>query len=131
MSQMVTNGAMLTCSFAMPPVPVPLTVLPANRVMVENQPAATIMDHAPMVNIPSFGMCMAPTNPQVIANTAAAMGVPTPAPCLPVTPAPWLPGSPTVTVGQFPALNLESKCLCNWLGVITVAVPMAFRSMVP
>lgn len=131
MSLMVTNGAMLTCSFSVPPVPAPLTVLPANRVLVENQPAATVMDHVPMVNIPSFGLCMAPTNPQVIANTAAAMGVPTPAPCLPMTAAPWIPGSPTVLVGPFPALNPESKCLCNWLGVITVIVPAAVRTQVP
>ena len=62
------------------------------RVMSCSQPAATIMAFKPMANIPGFGACMSPMNPQVIAATAAALGVFTPQPCIPVTTSPWAPG---------------------------------------
>jgi hypothetical protein len=110
--------------------PASLVVLPVNRTLAEGRPAATIMDHVPVTNIPTFGMCMAPTNPAVIAATAAALGTPTPAPCVPVLPAPWVPGSPTVTIGGMPALNNTSKCTCTWLGVITITVPGTVRTTV-
>jgi hypothetical protein len=82
----VCNGATLMCSFGV--APSVLTVLPLNRTLTSNMPAANIMDHIPMVNIMPFGMCITPSNPAVAAATAAAMGVLTPMPCVPVTPAP-------------------------------------------
>lgn len=51
----VINGARLKCSFDA--APSTLTVLPINRMLSSNQPAATIMDHQPMVNIQPFSMC--------------------------------------------------------------------------
>jgi hypothetical protein len=117
----VGNGAMIKCSFGT--TPSTLTVLPAPRVMVSNQPAATIMDFKPGANISTFGMCMSPANPQVIAATAAALGVFTPQPCMPVTTAPWTPGAPTVLIAGQPALTNTSTCQCTWAGVITVTSP--------
>ena len=99
----VAMSAMCTCSMGL--TPSPLMVLPEKRILTENKPAANIMDNKPMVNIMPFGMCRSPANPQVAAATAAALGVLTPMPCIPVTPAPWFPGSPTVLVGGKPALN--------------------------
>lgn len=125
----VCNGAMLKCSFGV--APSVLTVLPINRTMTSNMPAANIMDHVPMVNIMPFGMCMAPTNPAVAAATVAAMGVLTPMPCMPVTPAPWVIGSPTVLLGNMPALNNTSTLMCTWAGVITVLQPGQFTEMIP
>jgi uncharacterized Zn-binding protein involved in type VI secretion len=93
--------------------------------------AATIMDYQPMANIPPFGMCMTPSNPQVAAATAAALGVLTPQPCIPVTVAPWTPGSPTVMVNGQPALNSTCTCMCMWGGVITVSSPGQFTTNVP
>lgn len=84
----VCLGAMLPCSLGM--APSALVVLPTNRVTVENKRASNIMDHMPVVNIPTLGMWSAPTNPDVIAPTSAASGVPTPAPCVPVASAPWV-----------------------------------------
>lgn len=127
----VCNGAMIKCAFAVPPGTSSLIVLPVNRVMVGKQPAANIMDHAPIVNIPTFGMCMSPSNPTVAAATAAALGVLTPMPCIPVVPAPWVPGSPTVMTGKMPALNNASTAMCTWGGVITVMVPGQMTVMVP
>jgi hypothetical protein len=129
MPQQVCNGATLMCSFGM--MPSTLVVLPVNRVMTGNQPAANIMDHVPMVHIMPFGMCITPTNPQVAAATAAAMGVLTPQPCIPVTVAPWVPGSPPVFIGSAPALNNTSTLMCTWGGVIKVLNPGQMALMIP
>lgn len=125
----VVNGAVIKCSFGT--VPGSLTVLPVNRTMVSGQPAANINDHVPMVNIKPFGMCMTPSNPQVAAATAAALGVLTPQPCIPVTAAPWAPGAPTVLVGGMPALNDSSVCMCAWGGVISVVLASQVTVSVP
>ncbi|NEZ55300.1 DUF4280 domain-containing protein, partial [Adonisia turfae] len=100
-------------------------------VMASGPLAATIMDYAPIVNIPPFGMCTSLANPTVASATAAALGVLTPMPCLPVIPAPWVPGSPTVNINNFPALNNSSKCMCTWGGVITIMNPGQFTVQVP
>jgi len=129
MGQLVVMGAMLACSFGVAPSSLVLT--PENRTNASKMSAATIMDNIPMKNILPFGMCSSPTNPQVIAATAAAMGVLTPQPCIPVTTAPWIPGSPTVLISKKPALNNSSKCMCMWLGVISVSAPGQFTVNVP
>ena len=129
MGQLVCNTAQIKCSFGA--APMALIVTPENRVMVNNMPAATIMDFVPMKNIPPFGMCMTLSNPMVAAATSAALGVFTPAPCIPVTSAPWTPGSPTVMVSNKPALNNSSTCMCNWGGVITVLMAGQMQTMVP
>lgn len=116
--QVVVNGAMMQCTFGA--APSSLTVLPVARVMASSQPAATIMDSKPMANIKPFGVCMSPSNPQVAAATAAALGVLTPQPCIPATASPWTPGSPTVTIGGQPVLTNVSQCMCTWGGVISV-----------
>src|SRR5258706_14705013 len=120
MPQLVTAGAAMTCSFGV--APSALVVLPANKTMV-GAPAATIADCIPMVNIPTFGMCSSIANPTVASATSAALGVLTPMPCVPATTAPWAPGSPTVMIGNMPALNDSSKCMCMWAGVIQFTSP--------
>ena len=128
MGMQVAAGAMLQCSFGV--APSALVVLPLNCVMT-GAPAANIMDNKTIVNIPPFGMCNSPSNPMVAAATAAALGVLTPMPCIPVTAAPWVPGSPTVLIGNMPALNNSCKAMCNWGGVIQILVPGQFTVMVP
>jgi hypothetical protein len=119
----VASGAMMTCSFGA--APGTLTVLPAGRVNADGVPMANIMDHKPNVNIAPFGMCMSMANPQVSAATAAAQGVLTPQPCIPMTQTPWTPGSPMVLVAGQPALNNSCTCNCLWAGVITISNPGA------
>lgn len=121
MPQATVMTAQLQCT--MGAAPSALQVLPTNRVQCGKQVAANIMDHAPMVNIMPFGMCLSPANPAVAAATAAAMGVLTPMPCVPNTPAPWIPGSPTVLLGSMPMLDSASTCLCMWAGVISIVMP--------
>lgn len=120
MPKLVTAGALMTCSFGA--APSALVVTPENRLLV-GPPAATIMDNVPIKNIPPFGVCSSLANPQVAAATAAAMGVLTPQPCVPVIPAPWAPGSATTLVANKPALHDACKCLCAWGGVIQFTVP--------
>jgi hypothetical protein len=129
MAIQVCNGATLMCSFGM--APSTLVVLPVNRVMTGNQPAANIMDHIPMVNIMPFGMCITPSNPQVAAATSAALGVLTPQPCIPVTASPWAPGSPMIPIANMPALNNTSVLMCAWGGVISVVEPGQQKEMIP
>lgn len=118
MGQQVVAGALLQCSFGA--APSSLVVLPANRTMAAGPPAANIMDFAPIVNIPPFATCMSMANPMVAAATAAALGVLTPMPCMPVTVGPWIVGAPTVLLGGMPTLNNSSKCMCAWGGVISI-----------
>jgi hypothetical protein len=125
----VCNGATLKCAMGM--APGKLVVLPENMVMTDNQPAANIMDHIPMMNIMPFGNCMSPANPTVAAATAASLGVLTPMPCIPATPAPWAPGSPTVTLAFVPALNKSAMLTCVYGGVITVVVEGQMTHAIP
>lgn len=129
MGLQVVAGAILQCAYGA--APSTLAVPPTNRVMVGGPPAATIMDHAPGVNIAPFGMCNSPSNPTVAAATATALGVLTPMPCTPMTPAPWAPGSPDVLIGGIVALNNLSQCLCAWGGTISVQSPGQTQTMVP
>lgn len=129
MAMQVCMSAQMMCTFGA--APSSLVVLPKNRVLTENLPAANIMDHIPMVNIMPFGMCNCPSNPAFIAATAAKAGVATPVPCVPVTVAPWVPGSPTVLLANFPALNNTSKCMCTWGGVISITNPGQTTVMIP
>ena len=125
----VCNGALLKCTMGM--APSSLVVLPLNMQNTSNMPAANIQDHIPMVNIMPFGMCQSPANPMVAAATAAAMGVLTPMPCIPVTPAPWVTGSPTVTLANQPALNKSSMLMCNWAGQISIQMEGQMTHTIP
>lgn len=129
MPKQVVNGASLMCSFGAGPAN--LVVLPVNRMLSSNPPAANIMDHKPMVNIPPFPMCSSPANPTVIAATAAKSGVFTPAACVPATPSPWVPGIPNVLIGMMPAIDNTCTCNCIWGGVISVVNPGQLTEDIP
>lgn len=128
MGALVCGGAQTMCS--MGSTPSSLMVLPTNKV-AGSMPYANIMDSKPMVNILPFGMCMTPSNPAVASATAAALGVLTPAPCVPATATPWAPGSPTVLINNMPALNNSSKAMCSYGGLISVVNPGQFAVQVP
>ena len=129
MPMQVCMGASMMCSFGL--APSSLVVLPKNKVFTDQMPDANIMDNIPMLNIMPFGMCISPANPSVAAATAAAMGVLTPMPCIPVTVAPWTPGAPTVLLGNMPTLDNTSKLMCTWAGVISFVTPGEVTVMVP
>lgn len=121
MSKLVISGAKLKCNQGTSPGS--LTVLPANGTDADEQPAATVNDFIPMTNVAPFGMCQTQANPQVAAATAAAQGVLTPQPCVPVLTSPWSPGSSIVTIQGMKALTADSKCNCTWTGSIEITDP--------
>jgi hypothetical protein len=121
MAKLVVNGAKLKCSQGM--APSVLTILPVSPANSDAQPGATVMDMKPTVNIAPFGMCQAQANPQVAAATAAAMGLLTPMPCLPVISAPWSPGAAIATIDENRALSSDSTCACSWAGTIEITDP--------
>jgi len=99
---------------------VPFNALPVSRVMIGGRPAGVMTDMAPIVNIPPFGMCQSPSNPMVAAATAAALGVLTPMPCIPVPAGGWVSAAPKVQIGGQSALTSDSKLTCAWGGQIAV-----------
>ena len=129
MPMQVVNTAVTMCSFGL--APGTLVITPENCTLSSNQPAATIMDFIPMKNIMPFGMCMSPGNPAFVAATSAALGTPTPVPCIPATSSPWAPGSPTVMIKNLVALNDTSTCTCSLGGVITISFPGQVTHQIP
>jgi hypothetical protein len=115
-----TTGAMCTCPFGA--APSSLNVLPAKRVMAGKVPCGEIQSFIPCVNIMPFAVCRSLSNPTVAAATAAAMGVLTPMPCVPVT-TPWIPTTPQIMVGNSPIINVGDITMCAWGGVITIVAP--------
>lgn len=120
MPPLVVLGAMTKCDQGI--APSSLIVLPANMVTGCNKPAATVNDMIPIANIVPFGMCKGTNsaNPMVAALTAAALGTPTPAPCIPVTTGPWSPGASKVTIKNQKALTKDCTCKCAWAGTISI-----------
>lgn len=108
------------CSFGL--APSTLFVLPVHKVMTQT-PAGNLTDSAPIANLPPFGACISLANPAVIAATAAALGVLTPMPCVPVPAGPWVPGNPKVMIASMPAVDLSCKAMCAWGGVVQVLNP--------
>lgn len=120
MGNLVCGGGMCTCSFGA--APSVFMVTPENKTLT-TQPIATIMDNVPMKNIMPFGMCSSIANPTVASATAAALGVLTPMPCIPVIVAPWAPGTAKVLIANKPALTSTSKLMCAYGGVIQISNP--------
>ncbi|HEX3760685.1 MAG TPA: DUF4280 domain-containing protein [Kofleriaceae bacterium] len=116
----VCTGATMMCSFGV--APSSLVVLPLQRVLTRT-PSANVTDFAPVMNVPPFGACTSLANPTVASATAAALGVLTPMPCVPVTAGPWVPGSMKVMNGGPPAVDNSCKLMCSWGGVIQVLNP--------
>ena len=114
MANPAVMSSICTCTFGA--APLPLMVSSQQTVKCMNLNVATIMDN----KFPTFGMCSCPSNPAVIAATAAKLGVFSPAPCVPAIIAPWAPGAPTVLVCGKPLLNNTSKLMCTYGGVIQV-----------
>ena len=99
---------------------VPSVLIPTPKpVFTSYMVAANIMDNKPFVNVVPFGTCKSLANPATASLTAAALGVLTPGPCLPVFPAPWAPGAPTVMLCNQPALNDSSKLVCAYGGSVS------------
>ncbi len=114
------------CTFGMAPA-VLNCAIPPTLVTAGGLPAANIEHFAPIINIPTFGMCESLANPEVASATAAALGTLTPMPCVPVTVDPWAPGAVSVVIGGAPALHDACMCTCAWGGEISITNPGQFE----
>jgi hypothetical protein len=119
MPNYVCKGAKLKCSMGSQKAELGVLHL-VKPVKLHKNPAATILDSKPMVNIKPFGKCKSLANPIVAAATAAANGKLQEMPCIPNTVAPWLNGKTNVIVKGKPALTDKCKCMCMWAGVIEI-----------
>jgi hypothetical protein len=124
MTELLTSDTLLACSFGEAPAPFQALDLPGKMVIMGAFTTATIEEIAPEVNIPTFVMCSSMANPEVASATAAALGVLTPMPCVPLIAAPWDPPSGIMTYNGVPLATVSSKCLCSWGGEISVEEPI-------
>jgi Domain of unknown function (DUF4280) len=115
MPNLVCTGATLQCSFGTTPA-----TFSASGTETSAGDAAGVVTDVAKANVPPFGLCQSPSNPQVAAATTAAGGTLTPQPCQPVL-APWSPGSTHVTIGEVAALDDGSQTNCTWGGAVTVS----------
>ena len=120
----VCQGSMLQCSCGTSPIE--FRVTDPMRPTVQGLPMGNIMDFT-QANIGPFGMCQSMGNPQVAATTTTAHGVFTPMPCMPNILNPWTPGGQE-KIGNCPALLSNSKCMCTYGGVISIAQPIISNS---
>lgn len=126
----VCTGATLQRSFGT--ASTVLNVSPQNHTLTSGMPAANIIDHIPLLNIPTFDLCQSPANPMVAAVTTVALGVLTPMPCTPATANPWIPGGPpTPLLGGMPALDANGTLICTWGGAIKISVPGQVQALIP
>lgn len=121
-------GAIVQCPFGA--APTPLVFLPTSMIFGKTGPMGSIIDFVPFLNVMPFGICMSLANPVTAALTAAAWGVLTPGPCIPVPAGPWLPAKPTVLSKLGPLTNDSTKLICAYGGVIQVNMPAQFTVMV-
>ncbi len=118
MRRLVLHGATLGCTHGSSTAQ--LSIAPGRRASAL---AATVRDHAPLMNIAPFGLCCSLSNPRVAAATAAAQGDLTPQFCVPHTPAPWTQPDPAIDVDGVDALHEGATCRCAWGGRISVKHP--------
>ena len=121
--------SLIQCLFGV--APTPLIVLPDRTITAEFSLMGNISDMIPIANIETFGECVSLANPEVIIATAAAMGVLTPMPCVPIVVDPWVSEALDVFVEVMPALDTTSIVMCMWAGAIHIDEPGNATVMVP
>ncbi len=128
MSMFVTTGATCVCSFGTAPGTFTATNTPT--MMLAGKTPGVITDIAGGVNMAPFAMCNSLANPAVAAATAAAMGVLSPQPCMPVITGAWTPpaGKP-ILLGGKPCLTMDCTAICSWGGKITFTSPGQVKAM--
>ncbi|MBV8711125.1 MAG: DUF4280 domain-containing protein [Solirubrobacterales bacterium] len=119
---LVADTAEIMCDMGDAPDVLIVEPGPPHTAISMPMPLAVVTDFAPGVNITTFGMCNSPANPAVIAATAAASGVFTPAPCVPAIVAPWDPPA-SVLLDGVAAFDEFATCECMWEGTVLVTDP--------
>lgn len=118
----VVTGGTIMCSLAVPGGCGQIIGTSQATCLAGGKPLVTIKDVAPMANITPCGMCMTQTNPAVAAATAAALGVPTPAPCIPSPVGMWTSDGKYL-VANTPVVHQASTIQCAYGGTISILNP--------
>ena len=121
MSELVVATGTALCTMGTAPAPVKVTS--QAKVLAGGKPCGAIADSQGIANVGPFGMCTSLANPQVAAATAAALGVLTPQPCIPVPAGTWIPTKPKVLIGGKPCLASDCKGMCAYAGSISITFP--------
>jgi hypothetical protein len=100
-----------------------------STIMGSTGPIGTMSDCIPFANITPFGICRSILNPTTAALTAAALGVLTPGPCIPIPAGVWIPVKPTVISPKGPIINNDAMLICAYGGLIKAIVPGQFTAM--
>jgi hypothetical protein len=117
----VVTGASLVCTMGGPGGTLNATA--QNAVRIGGMAAATIADAMPMTNIvPGSMMCTSMANPAVASATAAAWGVLTPQPCVPVPAGMWTCSGTPMICGMI-GLNNTATLQCSYGGTISIVAP--------
>lgn len=111
----VTEGALLSCGLGT--APMPLLVTSSRTITIDGNPVATLLDSAPLSNIPIFACCLSPTQP--LAGGAALAAAP---PCTPMETGGWQRPSLITTVDGVPTLQQDSMWICGYGGVVQILV---------
>ena len=117
MKTVVVSGALLSCDQGVSPCP--LVVAPDSEVDAATLTMATVDHHQPS-HVAGFGMCRTQQNPAVAAATAAAQGVLTPAPCVPMLSSPWSDGAQSCELDGVALLASDAELKCAYGGAITI-----------
>lgn len=118
MQKLVTNGDLCTCSNGN--VPCPLLVIDPLRKMKSGGKSVALATDTSIANISTFGMCNNINNPAVAAATAAAQGVLTPAPCVPVAAGNWCGTVNKTTINGISVVGEKSTLNCTYGGCIKI-----------
>ncbi|MFT8417233.1 MAG: DUF4280 domain-containing protein [Acetobacter sp.] len=115
MPKPLLSGSQLTCSFGLEPAT--FTVEPSDTRPKYNGVLLGVQtDSVFETNIPNFGKCISPLNPQFVATK-------TPQPCLPKALSGWFNCKLMMTWNGLPFAQENSTCVCNYLGCISSAKP--------
>ncbi len=92
---------------------------PLRKLKADGKSVAISTDNS-IANISTFGMCNNINNPAVAAATAAAQGVLTPAPCMPVTIDTWNNTVKKISINGVAVVGENSKLHCTYGGCIKI-----------
>ncbi len=107
----IIHGDQMVCTQGSSPCA--LNVTNHRKVMIDDKPAATIMDHAPGVNLATFGSCKVSGGP-----------------CTPATAAPWTAGSAkNVQANDHRLLMATDQLVCSVGGAISLMAPKQARNV--
>ena len=120
------SGAILSCPMGF--IPAVMNIIP-KLISGSFRPLASITDCISYLNVSMFGPCKSLLNPVTAAQTAAAFGVLTPGPCMPVPAGVWLPTKPNVTTLTGPVLTNNSMLICAFAGIIKINMSGQFKTM--